>query len=473
MKPPVVVIPGITATVLRDLYPPKPDSVWTMTNKEWERVAMHPDDRGREERQPSRVLPDEGFSIPYDELVKELRHDLSSHADEPRPVYLWGYDWRRPLEHTVEAFRAFCDDVAARTALLRHYARDGYTAEDGRVDVVAHSMGGLILTGYLAMNPSRHRVRKVVTLATPFRGSFEAVIKIATGTSGLDGGGPSSRERETARMTPALYYLLPDDPEDRDVLIREPADSLPDTLFDPGLWQHGVIETLAEHIRLRSVDPPRRKADRLARARELLGEMLGAAAKYRKRVRTFTLDRAGLAEDDWLAVVGVGSETRVRLRIEDGGASGPWFDLTSVHRRNGYPMPDLAPGGGIASGLEDTGDGTVPYWAAVPTFIPRRRLVAISKDDIGYWEILNRLLEGPATNLHGILPRMTRVIKLCAAFLDSDTGKRASAHPGIRGRRAPDAVSEPWDPPFAGLKEEIPDGWPENFAELIPEDPGE
>ena len=465
MKPPVVVVPGITATVLRDLYPASPESIWTLTSKRWERIAMHPDDPGLEQVQPSRVLPDEGFSIPYDELVEELRHDLTHREDEPRPVFLWGYDWRRPLDELADEFRRFCDEVAARTALLRHYARDGYTAADGRVDVVGHSMGGLVVTGYLAKNPNRHRVRKVVTLATPFGGSFEAVIKILVGTSGLDGGGPSSRERETARMTPALYHLLPEN-RGADPVVLVDGD-LPDSLFDADLWQHGVIETLAEHIRLRGVDPPRKKADRLAAARTLLQDLLDRAAKFRKKVRDFRLDRAGLAEDDWLAVVGVGSKTRLRIQVEDGGASGPWFELSSVHRRNGYPMPETRVEGGasvVVSRLHDTGDGTVPYWASVPSFIPRNRLVAMSTDDIGYWEVLNRILEGPATNLHGILPRMTRVIKLTGRFLDSETGQRASAHPGIRGRRAPDALSETWDPPFVGLHEEVPDDWPKDFA---------
>jgi len=463
MKPPVIVVPGITATVLRDLYPTKPETAWGLLSKDYARVAMHPDDPSREERQPARIVPDEGFSIPYDGLVEELRHDLSHRKDEPRPVYLWGHDWRLPLDQLVDQLRDFCDDVAARTALMRHYARDGYTTENGQVDLVGHSMGGLIITGYLARNPSRHRARKVVTLGTPFGGSFEAVLKIVTGTSGLDGGAPSSRERETARMTPSLYHLLPENRGSDDILILDDDASLPTSLFDAGLWQHGVVETLAEHIRLHGINPPRSKADRLARGRELLQEMLDQAERFRKRIRSFQLDKAGLAPDDWMAVVGIGSETRVGLEIEDLGAAGPFFKLSSLHRKNGYPMPELAPGEDgqsvVTADLFDTGDGTVPYWAAVPTFIDRNRLIAVATDDLGYWEILNRALEGPLTNLHGILPAMNRVIKLCARFLDSDAGQRASAHPGIQGRRAPDALDGDWMPPFVGLREERPKEW--------------
>jgi hypothetical protein len=41
---PVIVVPGITATQLRDEYILPPDIVWSaVMNKEYERIALHPD----------------------------------------------------------------------------------------------------------------------------------------------------------------------------------------------------------------------------------------------------------------------------------------------------------------------------------------------------------------------------------------------------------------------------------------------
>jgi pimeloyl-ACP methyl ester carboxylesterase len=452
MKPPVVVIPGITATTLRDLYPADPEPIWGLLQKDYLRVALHPDDLRYEQLEPSLVRADEVFTIPYDELAKELRHDLSEKRDRPRPVYLFAYDWRHPLEAMVEQLRTFCDEVAARTALLKHYAKAGYTAADGQVDLVGHSMGGLLITDYLTRHPDTHRARKVATLGTPFCGSFEAVLKIITGTADLGPGVPKSREREVARITPSLYYLLPENHRREAIQV---ADGLPKTLFDPALWQESVVESIAEHIRLTAVDPPSSQAGRMEQARQILSGMLDQAAQFRQRTLRFNLADAGLAPDDWLAIVGVGEETRVEMQIENRNG-GPFYVLRSLGRRNGYPEPQIDAQGNVTAALHDTGDGTVPYWAASPPFLVPESLIAVSDDDFGYWELRDRALER-FTNLHGLMPSMNRVIKLTAAFLKAEKGEKGRAHDGIRGRRAPDVPPQAkWDPPIRALAEDMP-----------------
>ena len=77
-----------------------------------------------------------------------------------------------------------------RTKLLKHYHNSGY-GDDPKVNVVGHSMGGLVIAGYLERAGNKARVAKVATLATPFRGSFEAVVQLATGTSNLSGAAPA------------------------------------------------------------------------------------------------------------------------------------------------------------------------------------------------------------------------------------------------------------------------------------------
>lgn len=451
MLPPVVVIPGITATSLRDSYPLESEGVWGLLRKDYLRVALHPDDLRYEQIEPALLRPDEAFSIPYDELVKELRHDLTEKRDRPRPVFLFPYDWRHPLDVLVPQLRDFCDEVAARTSLLRHYAKSGYTAEQGRVDLIGHSMGGLLVTGYLGDEDVSHRARKVVTLGTPFCGSFEAVLKIVTGTADLGGGVPSSREREVARLTPALYHLLPENHLHEAIHVD---DGLPESLFEVGLWQESVLESIAEHIRLKAVAPPSSQAKRMDAARDLLSRILQRASAFRARTLAFRLDGTGLVPDDWMAIVGVGEKTRLELRIEE-RRGGPFFVLRSMGRKNGYPEIPEDQQGEIT--WADTGDGTVPYWSAAPPFLERRKIVAVSNDDFGYWELRDRLIRGVASNLHGMMPTMNRVIKLCAAFLKAEAGEKGRAHDGIEGRRAPDLPPQvDWDPPLRDLREEQP-----------------
>ena len=454
MKPPVIVVPGITATALRDTYPGRSESVWDLTSKNYERTALHPDDLRYEQRQPSHVRLGDVFPVPYDGFVGDLRHDLSPARDRPRPVYLFPYDWRQPLDRSVERLAEFVEAVIARTVLLRHYQRgSGYTQRSGRVDLVGHSMGGLLIAGYLARHPHDHRARKVITLGTPFGGSFEAVIKVVTGTAELGGDAPSTRERETARLTPALYHLVPTEGLDVE------GDRLPTTLFDAGLWQPGVIESIAEHLRLNGLSPARAKAERLGQATILLQGLLDRAAAFRAGIDALELGEVGLDDADWLSIAGIGERTRVALRIEDRGPApgeGPWFDLASVDRKNGYPLPELRDGT-ITADLTDTGDGTVPYGAARPPVVPHEALVCVATDDFGYWELGDRLLR-KITNLHSMLPAMNRVVKLCGAFLDAEQGQRATSHPGIKGRRPPRILQtgRAWAPPFVNLDEEVP-----------------
>jgi len=443
MKPPVVVIPGMTASSLRDFYPTTPEPVWGLLGpKAYERVALHPDDLRYEEREPALVRADEAFSIPYHELVRELRHDLTRDPDRPRPVFLFPYDWRQPLDATVDALAVFLREVAGRTALLRHYHRDGYR-EAPAVDLVGHSMGGLVAAGYLARMAERGAgaplvpVRRVVSLGTPFGGSFEAVLKIVTGTSALGVSPPSSRERETARVTPALYHLLPRFPG---ALLRSHG-GLPETLFHGGIWQRGVVESIAQHIRRNGVEPPARKADRLSDARAFLQRMLDRAAAFRDRVDGLTLDGAGLGPRDWLAIAGVGEETRVRLLV-DGPPDDPFFQLRSLDRVQGYGAGPDGPG------ETETGDGTVPFAAALPPFLALESVVAVTPGDFGYWELRDRLL-GRLTTLHALLPAMNRTIKLCGVFLDGEAGTRTTAHRGLKARRPPGVAADAWDPPLA------------------------
>ncbi|MBV8879888.1 MAG: alpha/beta fold hydrolase, partial [Planctomycetaceae bacterium] len=233
-QPPVIVVPGITATSLEDTYPLSPDEIWSpVLNKDYDRIAMHPDDPRYEALEPSRVLPRSLFGIVYDDLVAALRHDLTSRADRPTPVYAFPYDWRQDCRRSIQQLAEFVVEVLNRCRLLPHYADVPPT----RVDLVGHSMGGLLIAGYLTLKTARTRVRRVVTLGTPFRGAVDAVSKLSTGMGTLTGDAPRDREREAARTIPAIYQLLPS------------YGGLPN-LFSKKNWQPSVVGTLWKYCRL-------------------------------------------------------------------------------------------------------------------------------------------------------------------------------------------------------------------------------
>lgn len=425
--PPVIFVPGITGTYLRDDYQLPPDRVWGLIEHDYARVALHPDDPRYEALEPARIRADGVFEVAYKEIIQELRYNLCPTEEEPVPVYPFGYDWRLPLEILEKQLSEFVEEVIARTRLMRHYVEAGF-AESPKVNLIGHSMGGLIITGYLDKKGTSAPVAKVVTLATPYHGSFEAVLKIATGTANLGTDSSHSREREAARLTSSLYHLLPD--IHNALEIADP--SLPNTLFNPALWQHSVAMSVLAYVQKRmAVLRKEEKAD------ELFAKFLEAALAYRTRIDNFRLDKTNLTAHDWLCVAGVNSVTRVRMRIALADGS-PLFDLSSKYRLNLWRQNKQKP-----EEWRLTGDGTVPFEAALPNFLELRNIVCVTPDDYGYWEVQDRLAAGVA-GFHAIICNMDMLHRMIVRHFTGRPDKGNSTW----GYPAPGVSPQEWDPPL-------------------------
>ena len=428
---PVIVIPGITASDLFDQYELPPEAVWTtMRHKRHDRIALHPGDRRYELLEPARVRPGGPFPLVYGELVEELRDGLSEGRAGPVPVFPFGYDWRMPLDLTEARLDAFVREVIDRALLMPLYRGDPDFVASPTVTLIGHSMGGLIIAGYLE-HYSAGLVDKVVTLATPFQGSWEAVLKLTTGTGDLGDDSGKARERHAARMTPALYHLLP---SFGDGLTVE--DGLEPDIFQPDAWQPSVVRTIEGKVGGWDVS-----------GAELFAEMLGAARAHRDRIGDLELgggdngdgaghDSARLPIDRWLAIAGADDETRVGLRVRRSDDGAPRFDLRSAERRNQWDSDEDA--------LRlDSGDGTVPLEGAVAPFLDASRLVCVTPDDFGYWELKDRTLTR-FTGLHGLLPTMNMVHRMILRFL---LGKD-DPYGNTWGRRFPGVAVGEWQPPL-------------------------
>lgn len=409
---PVVVVPGITATTLEDQYPIPPDEVWSaltplataLGSTQMDRIALHPDDVRWEAIEPARVLPHSVFGFIYRDLVAALRHDLTKDRAKPTPVFAFPYDWRQDCARSADQLAGFVDEVLARTALLPHY-RGGRT----RVDLVGHSMGGMVIADYLVRHGG-DKVRRVVTMGSPFEGAIDALIKLAMGLGSLTGEHPRDREREAARTIPAIYQLLPTFPG----AIKKSATFSTD-LFDVGAWQPSILSTLATWIK---------RHDALIKPKALFQQYLGTAKSLRDRSRTLVLDDVLPEGDDgWLAIVGVDAKTQVQAGI------GQWNDAPSFEfdesPRNDWPKAA-------------TGDGTVPFGGACPKFIDLDRLVCVRPKDFDFTEFRDRAAAA-AIGFHAFLPTVNLVQRLTLKFLrpefDGDVwGWKA---PGVAKARFP------------------------------------
>lgn len=419
---PVIFIPGIMGSALRDEYPTTPENVWSVlkaATKSYERITLHPDNVKYELVEPARVVKDQVFDLFYSEIIEELRHNLSKDPDKPVPVYPFAYDWRQPLETIQEQLALFVEEVVARTSLMRHYNKDGYTEDTGKVNLVAHSMGGLLAAGYV-QSEGMDRVDKVATIASPFRGSLEAIAKTAIGVGGFTFSSGGSREREAARVTPALYHLLPSfkgaavttDGKEADIFLQEN-------------WQQGILDTLATFVERYGLSQT--KPD--DQAATLLTSMLDQAWKHRLR-----LERLKLPDSKrWLCIVGVGGKTRqaVTLRF-DNKAKRPWFELGE--ETDAWSQ-------GHASNR--TGDNTVPFSGAQCSFVPANQIICISPDEFGFFEFKDRLLN--QLGFHSALPSMNLVQRLVIShLLGRQQGK-------LEGYPSPEIDPTTWDPPVAGI----------------------
>lgn len=426
-QPPVIVVHATTGSLLWDHYPVDPERVWDPTagighlpRKEFLRIALHPEQPRYEAQEPARVLPSNPVPTIYSDLIGALRYDLSLSQDRPTPVFPFAYDWRLDNFESALGLGKFVEEVIQRTNLLRHYG-----GACRQVDIVAHSMGGLVVAAYLASRRQSAKqpspVRKVVTIATPFLGAVDAISKMATGEGEIMGAG-RDRERETARTLPSLYQLLP---WFDGAFVG--ADDEPLGLFDAANWQPTIIDSIAEFLRLYGVgDAGPAVRDRRQRAHGLLQSLLDGARRFQRRVakldrgpdRLLAAEpRAGQGDSNWLVIVGLGEDTRVRARLD-------------AARRFTFEV-------------SKNGDGTVPLAGAVPRWANKQRVVVVTRDEFGPFEIADRVIRSLA-GFHAVLPLVNVVQRWVISFL------KGRPHGTLFGRSLPEI--ETWTPPIAAKR---------------------
>ncbi len=151
-----------------------------------------------------------------------------------RRYYIFPYDWRQDNVGQARGLDALIEAI-----------RKDYGKPDLRVDIVAHSMGGVVARYYLRFGPvdvldgnpslitlyGTRRVRKLVLLGTPNFGSVSALHAYLVGE---EIGFKRMRPEVLATM-PSGYQLFPHPLAPW--LIDDSARTLPDDLFDAATWR--------------------------------------------------------------------------------------------------------------------------------------------------------------------------------------------------------------------------------------------
>jgi pimeloyl-ACP methyl ester carboxylesterase len=123
-----------------------------------------------------------------------IRHLEKTGYREDRNLFVFAYDWRRSVFDNAKALEAFVRDKVP----------------DGKVDILAHSMGALVARAYVVEGDGGERVARLFSAGAPFQGSvkvFQTVEKgwgpLNTAMGGLDG------FRRTMLSFPSIFELMP------------------------------------------------------------------------------------------------------------------------------------------------------------------------------------------------------------------------------------------------------------------------
>lgn len=127
----------------------------------------------------------------YKELYQALYNEFGEKCD----VIFYSYDWREDPYESARGLDEYLNE--------RKYQK---------ISIVAHSMGGLVASHYLAMGEEqREKIHTFLSLGTPYLGSEEAVYAMITGNidSFFANIIVSKEARELCPKIDSMYALLP------------------------------------------------------------------------------------------------------------------------------------------------------------------------------------------------------------------------------------------------------------------------
>lgn len=222
-QPPVIIIPGILGSKIAEKQDDKEVWIGPITRvlfSDFDELRLDIDPETLELVEPDQYVTGITDEVAgqdfYGSIIRTLR-DAAGYQEGrvgetatsgDRRYYVFAYDWRRD---NVESARKLSE-------LIKNIRKD-YNDPDLKVDIIAHSMGGLVTRYYLRYGEldvldrndfpvtleGAKTVRRVVLLGTPNLGSVSSVRTFIRGFEiGL-----TKIPTETAATFPSVYQLFP------------------------------------------------------------------------------------------------------------------------------------------------------------------------------------------------------------------------------------------------------------------------
>ena len=233
MKDMVVILPGIMGSVLQkdgtDLWNVSGQVIWqvisSLGNKVKDLKLEGDDPNGGDIGdgiKPTRLITDtylipgfggfgkivDGYNKTSELITKNFDVIEGNIYDDPEDkvanFYHFPYDWRRDNRANANILKNLLDKR------LHQWRKSPQGAEDAKVILLAHSMGGLISRYYLEVLGGWQDCKALFTFGTPYRGSVNAVNILA---NGFKKGGIDLIEvmklKEVIPSLTSIYQLLP------------------------------------------------------------------------------------------------------------------------------------------------------------------------------------------------------------------------------------------------------------------------
>ncbi|MFN0164988.1 MAG: lipase/acyltransferase domain-containing protein [Bryobacteraceae bacterium] len=167
-----------------------------------------------------------GLFCKFDAVLNALGNDgYQSNVD----LFVFPYDWRLDNTKSARKLETYVNSVLEKT-------------HSDSVDLVVHSMGGLVARRYMSLGGSQ-RVNKIIYMGTPHRGSVKSFMSLTFDDSLVTKflGFPANLLINSSTMAtlsstfPSVYQLLPDSPFIESRTRRGEMLSLQDSYLDLGL----------------------------------------------------------------------------------------------------------------------------------------------------------------------------------------------------------------------------------------------
>lgn len=359
-QPPVIIIHGLMGSTLVDKTTGEefyPRSARAVALSDYQDLTISPVSTAGDNLVPGHILGDIAGIDFYGALTKVLENDGQFVSSTPgqlvgatkRRYYTFIYDWRRDNVIAVKQLHEFINQI-----------RKDYDDPTLRVDIIAHSNGGLLTNYYLRYGPNdvldqptftqwnegAKRVRRVVLLGTPNLGSVTSVERLMRGFRlGLR---LIPIEVLTSFATP--FEALPS-PITQSILdVRGHSQSI--DIYDPEMWKANQWSVYSPEF-LKALMKQSKSPEEALQRQAVLQDVF---AKHLKRAQRFqgSLTTAFNAEGIRMAAFGGDCKLTSNRAIFDQVDGRPFLAFRAKEVVNKLPGVDydylmLAPGDGLVT----------------------------------------------------------------------------------------------------------------------------